>query len=1024
MNYEEGARWRKWDLHVHTPDSIVHEYDGTKDQQWEAFLDDLANLPPEFKVIGINDYLFLDGYKKVLAAAKAGRLPNIDLILPVVELRLDRFGGTDKHFSRVNCHVLFSDAVPPDQIEAQFLGTLRANYQLAPEVTGRAKAWKAIPTRESLEDLGRMIIDSIPPDKRQGKLSPLHLGFSNINFSMDAVRAGLENHYVEGQFLVAIGKVEWADIKWTDQLIAEKKHIINSADLVFTASKSPAACLRSRDKLREEGVRDILLDCSDAHALSTADTNTRIGNCFTWIKADTTFDGLKQALREYRGRVYIGYEPPKLGIVKAEGSRFIKSVSVRKKAGASLTEKWFDFEIPLHPDLVAVIGRKGSGKSALTDVIGLLCDTHREQEFSFLNQSRFRVPRENRARHFEATITFQNGTTVSKGLDEGVNRSSPERVNYIPQHFFERLCGEIARGSDTDFQAELEAVIFSRLGEAEQLGRRTLREIIEYRTKEVLGATSIIRDDLRLVNARIADIERQLHPQYSEQLTKQLEQKRQQLTDHESAAPEEVIKPTPAVGEDGKPVENDELAKRVEKREAVKGELETAEALSAEIAEKLAAIDKVEATIANLKEQNKRGEASIAAELTLLGISWVDVVSLTVRDAPLNEAKAQLRANQAAVGALLAESGDDSLRAKLQACAQAVEEQQETLNEPERKYQAYLEARRAWEHKKSDIVGGESTPGSIGDLESLLKKVSELPKVLEALERERIELAGQIYDKVSDVAGLFRELYRPVQAFVDRNSDVQARLGLSFDVFVKCAEFEKGFLDRIRRNVKGSFSGPDGPAVLKAIVEQTDFGDRESTLQFLSAMSAHLHYANGDPSQENFVVASQVRERVSSPQDLYQYIFGMEYLEPQYTLAMGAKPLNALSPGERGALLLIFYLLVDNSKIPVVLDQPDENLDNETVFELLVPCIRKAKQHRQVIVVTHNPNIAVVCDADQVVYASIDKTSGNHVTYETGAVENPQMNRRLLDVLEGTRPAFDDREEKYLSAREESPGRR
>ena len=72
-------------------------------------------------------------------------------------------------------------------------------------------------------------------------------------------------------------------------------------------------------------------------------------------------------------------------------------------------------------------------------------------------------------------------------------------------------------------------------------------------------------------------------------------------------------------------------------------------------------------------------------------------------------------------------------------------------------------------------------------------------------------------------------------------------------------------------------------------------------------------------------------------------------------------------------MLLIFYLLVDNDDIPLIIDQPEENLDNQTVYKLLVPSIKEAKNRRQIIIVTHNPNLAVVCDAEQIIHASIDK---------------------------------------------------
>jgi hypothetical protein len=70
---------------------------------------------------------------------------------------------------------------------------------------------------------------------------------------------------------------------------------------------------------------------------------------------------------------------------------------------------------------------------------------------------------------------------------------------------------------------------------------------------------------------------------------------------------------------------------------------------------------------------------------------------------------------------------------------------------------------------------------------------------------------------------------------------------------------------------------------------------------------------------------------------VYDLVYGLTYLEPRYTLLFQDTPIEQLSPGQRGALLLIFYLLVDKGRNPIILDQPEENLDNETVVSLLVP---------------------------------------------------------------------------------------
>ncbi|MEI6646602.1 MAG: hypothetical protein WCP12_11250, partial [bacterium] len=98
---------------------------------------------------------------------------------------------------------------------------------------------------------------------------------------------------------------------------------------------------------------------------------------------------------------------------------------------------------------------------------------------------------------------------------------------------------------------------------------------------------------------------------------------------------------------------------------------------------------------------------------------------------------------------------------------------------------------------------------------------------------------------------------------------------------------------------------------------------------------------------------------------------------------------------------------------PIILDQPEENLDNETVVSLLVPVLAEAKKRRQVIMVTHNPNLAVVCDAEQVIYSSFDRKNESKISYLPGAIENPAINLHVVNVLEGTKPAFDNRRVKY-----------
>ena len=156
-----------------------------------------------------------------------------------------------------------------------------------------------------------------------------------------------------------------------------------------------------------------------------------------------------------------------------------------------------------------------------------------------------------------------------------------------------------------------------------------------------------------------------------------------------------------------------------------------------------------------------------------------------------------------------------------------------------------------------------------------------------------------------------------------------------------------------------------------------------------------------------------VADQAHDVKELYDFLFSIEYLTPKYELRLGGKNLNELSPGEKGLLLLIFYLQLDRANTPLVIDQPEDNLDNDSIFKVLATCIRDAKSRRQVVLVTHNPNLAVGADAEQIVYVKLEKAKNYKFSYESGSIENPGLNRRIIDVLEGSQPAFVKRRLKY-----------
>ena len=130
MEYVGGSEWRRWDLHIHTPQTLKNDnYVGsTSDEKWDAFYTAVSNYVGDgsdrnraIAAVGITDYLSIDNYLKVCADH---RLPDtIKLILPNVEMRLTLTAQE----SPVNIHMIFDPCIV-DALEDRFFGKLSFKY--------------------------------------------------------------------------------------------------------------------------------------------------------------------------------------------------------------------------------------------------------------------------------------------------------------------------------------------------------------------------------------------------------------------------------------------------------------------------------------------------------------------------------------------------------------------------------------------------------------------------------------------------------------------------------------------------------------------------------------------------------------------------------------------------------------------------------------------------------------------------------------------------------------------------------
>nr|WP_293704492.1 PHP domain-containing protein [Sphingopyxis sp. UBA6723] len=121
-----------------------------------------------------------------------------------------------------------------------------------------------------------------------------------------------------------------------------------------------------------------------------------------------------------------------------------------------------------------------------------------------------------------------------------------------------------------------------------------------------------------------------------------------------------------------------------------------------------------------------------------------------------------------------------------------------------------------------------------------------------------------------------------------------------------------------------------------------------------------------------------------------------------------------LSLGQQQSVLLAL-MLTSESRAPLIVDQPEDNLDSEFIYKTLVPVIRAAKERRQVIVVTHNANIAVLGDAELIVALKATADKAQIVT--RGSIDHSKTCEAACNILEGSREAFDRRAAVYGIAR-------
>jgi ABC-type cobalamin/Fe3+-siderophores transport system ATPase subunit len=403
MNSQRGSIWRKWDLHVHTPASALAHSLGNS---WEIYVERLIEAANLHKVVAIAtaDYFTIDGYKNLLnyydetkhTLSINGKSAQLYLV-PGVELRLNIFNSEEES---INLHILFDpEFCSSDFITQNFLEQLSIDYRGSTGLPLKQQNLLAIGksiTDGTATNLGQnfsKLDESAKSDYIKKAIQAITLSCSNIDDALKTVDEIFEKQNLPSKaYLIAVvGKGHGGinTLKWFEEnkkfsragLIRE--HLTHQADVIFSNDHNDRNFyLGKRDDTPATEIESRFSNLKPCIWGSDAHTPDKLlhpsnGNTFdyTWIKADASFEGLKQITYEPSLRVRIQQDDPSEEETYAKIEKlevdFPNDLQIKDKT--SYEELPFCIqgkqEIHFSSNLNCIIGGRGSGKSTIIHIL-------------------------------------------------------------------------------------------------------------------------------------------------------------------------------------------------------------------------------------------------------------------------------------------------------------------------------------------------------------------------------------------------------------------------------------------------------------------------------------------------------------------------------------------------------------------------------------------------------------------------------------------------------------------------------
>jgi hypothetical protein len=712
-----------------------------------------------------------------------------------------------------------------------------------------------------------------------------------------------------------------------------------------------AELIKSKPTLTSKYCCHISSDCKSLRDIGKCDKD---GN-YLWIKADPTFEGLKQIIYEPEQRIFIAPQKPgeKKSYFVIDKVRFMDSPS----------ELQFSSDpIEINQNLTTIIGGKSTGKSLLLHYIAKTIDPQEVKNRTTADGSPILYDFDSSV-DFNFEVTWKDGQcSLLKTLEESTESESKQRkILYIPQKYLNSL-------SETNIKSReaLNEFVLNVILQNPAINEKYQETMLGI--KEIAKSIPAGINDLFIDQEDINNIEEEL---------KQIGDQKGIINYIQTLQKEaDTIKVKSGLSNEQMTQYEDLVGKE----------------------------KNINTQISNLEEDKKT-----IKNLNLILMSKIEDIHTTISET-------EISLNDPGIRSLfntelkVTDSFDSTVKSAALNLITAIEEKRNNYNSELTLTRANIAPLLAKVHLQSELQKKDD------EIKEEQKKLNEIAikqknlKIKKTSFKKKVKVAINSYKQI---IAIYEDLQNEFIKFGSKFGDI------SLGVFVNFNQNAFNF------GVVNEYLNKND---LKRAITEIEWGE-----EFIYKYDSTKHIENITTILERLLAGKiktvknrQAKDAVIKLLENYYYFdFRIFYKNDSF---------DKMSPGKKGLVLLQLLIDLSNEEWPILLDQPEDDLDNRSVYADLVEFLKKKKLQRQIIIVTHNPNLVVGADAEETIVAN---QSGQEVgrenksyrfEYVSGALENTfelspaqepaillrkGIRQHVCEILEGGKEAFQKREQKY-----------